>query len=118
MAWNVKHPNTQGLLSALCSCVSIALLPMLAFIVFQRFSLRERAIAYSSSSMRLPIILLVTGVAGLLALIGFGLGIRSMGQVRNDHPGRSWLGFVLGAFGMVMAMLLFLAFYLLKEAVI
>ena len=118
MALNIRNPNTQGLLSTLCSLAAIVLVPVLAFLVFQRFDMHVRGIPYSPSSVRLPIILAVTAVSGLLALIGFGLGISSIGHTRNDHPGRSWLGFLLGALGMVLSGLLFLAFYLLRQPVI
>jgi hypothetical protein len=118
MGLNIKNPNTQGLLSTVCSLAGMVLVPVLAFLVFQRFAMRERAIPYNPSSMRLPIILAISAVSGLLALIGFGLGISSIGHLRNDHPGRSWLGFLLGALGIVLSGLLFAAFYVLKEPVI
>jgi hypothetical protein len=118
MGLNIRNPNTQGLLSTLCSLAAMVLVPVLAFLVFQRFAMRERSIPYNPDSLRLPIILAISAVSGLLALVGFGLGISSIGQMRNDHPGRSWLGFLLGALGMVLSGLLFMAFYLLKEPVI
>ena len=90
----------------------------MAFLVFQRFSPPEGVIFYKPGSLRIPIVLGMSGVSGLLAFTGFCLGISSIGHIRNDRQGRSWVGFLLGALGMVLALLLLLAFWLLKEPII
>jgi hypothetical protein len=49
----------------------------------------------------------------LLAVSGFGFGLNSAGQRRNDKPALSWISFFMG--GTVLCLALVILFFFMRQ---
>ncbi len=91
------------------SLVSAVTLLGLIAVVLRRMSWSEFAVFYGGPT-RMAIMGAVA-VTLLLSVIGFGFGINSVGQRRNERQGLSWLGFFVGAGVLVLTIGVFAFVY-------
>jgi len=114
---SLRRYEDQATASVVLSICSLLCLIPLAWMVFRHFDLAQRWIWYNPKTARLLLVLLGGVASGGLGLLAFGLGINSAGQRRNIYSGRSWLGFLLGAAGMLVAFLLVACFWFLRKPI-
>ncbi|MBN1345879.1 MAG: hypothetical protein JXQ73_24530 [Phycisphaerae bacterium] len=107
---NLRDSQVQARTGLVFSIASTVFMIMLAVIVLQNFNPAEKTIAYNPSTFRAPAIYAAAGVSGLLAAIGFGLGVASLGHRRNARQRESWVGFLLGALVVCLTIVLLAMF--------
>ncbi len=112
--FSLSRYDTQARVSVLVSAVSCIFLAMLTVFVFSidkglKLLDKSQYIVTYGHTRRL-LVLGCGGAAILLAVIGFGMGLNSAGQRRNDKPTLSWLGFFLGAMVLCLAAILLFFF--------
>ncbi|MGB9624401.1 MAG: hypothetical protein ACPMAQ_06015 [Phycisphaerae bacterium] len=107
---SLRRYDVQARVSVVLSAAALVCVAGLAVLVFQHLVIREKVIPYNPKSLRMPLVY----VSGLLALglgiAGFGLGLNSAGQRRNDKPVHSWIGFFLGAGAITLSIILLFLF--------
>jgi len=114
---SLRRYDVQARVSVFLSLASIVFLIGLAVLVGRHMNLRETMILYNPNGLRAPLIY-GFGLAALgLGAAGFGLGMNSAGQRRNDRPLHSWIGFFVGAFGMTFALVGLYLFLKWKEPI-
>lgn len=111
---NLRRFEVQARLGLYLSL--LAALPMLvaAWLVISRFQRDLGQIVYGSGGKFLLAFFGMLLASMLPALIGFGLGLSSAGQRRNDASKQSWLGFFLGGTVLTIDLILVLAFLMLR----
>jgi hypothetical protein len=107
--FSLRRYDTQARVSVLASVVSIVSLLGLSFVVLQNMNFTELVIYYGPA--RRLAVFGGTAVTLLLAAIGFGMGLNSVGQRRNERQGLSWLGFFLGAGVLCLTLVVFALFH-------
>lgn len=113
---SLRRFDTQAKVSVLFSAVSVLPLAALVFFVLRRFDVREMLLTYGS-----PTKYAILGSAlmtMMLAAAGFGFGLNSAGQKRNDKQQLSWIGFFLGALVLALTLVVLFLFVTRGEAVI
>ncbi|MBI4578219.1 MAG: hypothetical protein HY718_00860 [Planctomycetes bacterium] len=114
--FSLRRFDTQAQASVLLSLLSVVSLAALAFFVMGRMSFSEFT-PYYGGNRRMAI--LGAGVVTLLLSgAGFGFGLNSAGQRRNDKQQLSWLGFFVGAIVLALALVMLVLFAVRGEAVI
>lgn len=93
--FSLRRFETQAQVSVLLSLLSFLPLASLTFFIVRRFDFKE-FIFYYAGPGRMGV-LISAACTLLLATAGFGLGLNSAGQRRNDKQRLSWLGFFIGA---------------------
>jgi len=115
---NLRKVDNQATTSAVLSLSSVFFVIGLAVLVFRHVDWETLSIFYKGGTLRMPAI----GICGLLALglsvLGFGFGISSAGERRNQKNHLSWLGFFIGAFVICVTLILLATFFFWKESVI
>ena len=94
----------------------LAVVPLGAALLglMQRYDSDLGAIQYGRDSLFVPIFLACIATACVLALTGVILGFNSAGQRRNNEQKKSWMGFFIGTGALSLALILFVAFRMLK----
>ena len=115
--FSLRRYEDQALASVVLAAVAVLGLIPLTVIVFRHFNAEQRWIMYNPRTVRLISVLAFAAFSGGFGFLGFVLGINSAGQRRNTRQGLSWLGFALGAGGMLLALLLLACFWLLKQPI-
>jgi hypothetical protein len=115
--FSLRRHDVQAQVSMVLSIAAVPFLLATAFLVLRNLVLSEKIIPYSSKSLLMPAIYLAAALAGSLATAGFGLGVNSVGQRRNDKPILSWIGFFVGATVMSLVLVLLLLFKMWGEAI-
>ncbi len=113
--FSLRRYEDQARVSLVAALASAVTFVGLLVLVVRRFSLQELAVFYGQPT-RIAI-LVATAVTALLAVIGFGLGINSVGQRRNEKQGLSWAGFFVAAAVLVLTICVFTFFFLRGEFV-
>ena len=112
--FSLRRYDTQAKVSVLISAVSFVSLLALTVFVFtidKGFRLIDKSQFVITYGPTRKILVLASGACTLLlAVIGFGLGLNSAGQRRNDKPTLSWIGFFLGAGVLCLALVLLFLF--------
>lgn len=94
--FSLRRFDTQARASVVLSLVSLLpLLAMVGFILTSNLD-REQLLFYYGARRKIAILGSAL-MALLLAAGGFGFGLNSAGQRRNDKPQLSWIGFFTGA---------------------
>ena len=107
---NLRDAQLQARVGLAFSIASLVSVLLLGAITLENFNPAERTIAYNPQSLRSPAILGLTGLSGFLAVVGFGLGISSLGHKRNARQRESWIGFLLGALVVSLTIILYMLF--------
>lgn len=111
-----RQYELQALWSVILGAVGgLAALAAAAF-VLTAFDFGNFVILYSPKGFRFLAILGSVGVACLASAIGLAIGFNSAGQRLNKKSGLSWMGFFLSASVFVLAMCVFVLFWLTKFA--
>jgi hypothetical protein len=115
--FSLRRYDTQARFGLILSLLAaVGLLALTALILsadkgFRYFSFKDLTITFSPSRRMM---ILGTGLlTALLAVSGFGLGLNSAGQRRNDKPMLSWISFFVGA--AVLCMAVVLLFFFMKQ---
>lgn len=107
---SLRRYDVQARISVILSGVSLFFVLVLAALILQHLVFKEKVIPYNPKTLRMPLIY-CTGLAALgLGIAGFGLGLNSAGQRRNDKPTQSWIGFFMGAGAITLALILLFLF--------
>jgi hypothetical protein len=109
--FSLRRYDTQARVGLWLSLLAVLTLAVMIVGIFQHFSTATMTIYYGQT--RKLGVLGLGMVTILLAGAGFGLGLNSAGQRRNDKAKLSWLGFFLGA--AVMCLTVILLFFFLKQ---
>ncbi len=113
--FSLRRYEDQATVSLVLSVLGLLGLLPLIYLVFRHINWEQRWIWYNAKSARLILVLFFTAFSGGMGFLAFVMGINSAGQRRNTNAGRSWLGFFLGAAGMLAAFLLLALFWYLKK---
>ena len=106
--FSLRRYDVQARFSMILSLVSVVTLVGMVAVIMRRLDTEAWLIHYGKpTQMALYGSALVTLA---LAVSGFGFGLNSVGQRRNDKPQLSWIGFFVGA-GVLCLALILLAFF-------
>lgn len=117
MKFSLRRYDTQARFGLLLSILSVGgLLALAALVVsadkgFAYFNTADLTITYGP--VRRLAVLATGGMTALLAVSGFGFGLNSAGQRRNDKPMLSWISFFVG--GAVLCLALVLLFFFMRQ---
>ncbi len=111
--FSLRRYDVQARVSVILSLTSAATLMVLTVFVLQRMDFGEFVIVYGP--LRRIAVMGCTAVTLLLSAIGFGMGLNSVGQRRNDKQGLSWIGFFVGAGVLCLALIVFFLFRIRGE---
>ena len=112
--FSLRRYDTQARVSLITSLASVVTLAGLLAAVIRRTNFAERVLYYGTRTQ--VAILAATVVTLMLSTIGFGMGLSSAGQRRNDKQKWSWIGFFVGA-GVLCLTLIIFVFYMQGESV-
>ena len=112
--FSLRRPDTQARVSLITSLASVVTLAGLIAVVIHETDFTERVVYYGWVAN--IAVLGATALTLMLSAVGFGLGLSSAGQRRNDKQKWSWIGFFVGA-GVLCLTLIVFAFYLKGELV-
>ncbi len=114
--FSLRRFDNQAQASVWLSLLSVAPLGMLAFAILRRLDRAELIFYYGSRGKML--VLLSAMATFMLAAAGFGFGLNSAGQKRNDKQQLSWIGFFTGALVLALTCVLVFVFLRRGEAVV
>ena len=119
---NFRLFETQARWSVYLSLLAWLGLAALAVATFKNFHWETRNIFYDPASTglsryRQPAVLGMSAVVVLLGVFAGGFGYNSLGEKRNTRQGASWAGMLLGALVTTLAILDFIAWQMLSQAV-
>ena len=114
---NLRKVETQATLSIMLSLSSVFFLLGLGVLVVRHLDWETKSIFYVSGTLRIMAMAFCGFLSMTLSVFGFGFGISSAGQRRNQKSHLSWTGFFVGAFVMCMTLVMLATFYLWKEPV-
>jgi hypothetical protein len=112
--FSLRRYETQAAVSVGAAVAAAVMLGGLTFLVMQHFDFGELALYYGPT--RRMVILAATAVTLLVSVIGFGFGINSVGQRRNEQQNRSWLGFFVSAVVFCLTLVVFALFFFRGES--
>ncbi len=113
---SLRRYDVQAVVSVYISILAILPLIALAFFIAQQLDFSQWVFYYGKLR---KLAILGSGLAALgLAAIGFGLGLNSAGQRRNDKPMMSWLGFFISAIVICLTLVLLYFFRERGESVL
>lgn len=114
--FSLRRFDNQAQASVLLSLLSIAPLVSLVFFIVRKLDMKEFIFYYGP---RARTAVLLSALATLiLSAAGFGFGLNSAGQRRNDKQQLSWIGFFVGALVLAITIVLLFIFKQRGEAVI
>jgi len=114
--FSLRRYDIQARVSLIVSLASLFALMGMAGVIFRRFSLEDWTINYGLPTKYAAYASTLATLA--LSITGFGFGLNSVGQRRNDKQQLSWIGFFVGAGVLTMALILFALFRIRGESVI
>ncbi len=110
---SLRRYDVQAVYSLRLACVSWLPLIAAAGLVLRNYNAAIQRIEYANP-LWLGALLGCTGLAMLGGGLALALGFNSAGQRRNDKPRFSWIGFFLGGTVLSLAIVVFLAVYMLR----
>ncbi len=113
--FSLRRYEDQARVSLAAGLASAVTFLVLLALVVRRFSVQELAVFYGQRTYMA--VVAAAAVTALLAVIGFGLGINSVGQRRNEKQVLSWAGFFIGAAVLVLTICVCIFFLLRGEFV-
>lgn len=114
--FSLRRFDTQAQVSAIISLLSIVPLVVLAFFVLRYLDFKEMVLYYGPT--RKTAIYAMAAVTLLLSATGFGFGLNSAGQRRNDKQQLSWIGFFTGAIVLSLTLVVLFLFRQRGEPII
>jgi hypothetical protein len=114
--FSLRRYEDQAWFSVLLSSVSIPPFIAMAGFILKNMDWQEKMLYYGSRGR--AGILLCAVLALMLSSIGFGFGLNSAGQRRNEKQRLSWIGFFLGALVLTLTLVVLAGFYWRGEPVI
>jgi hypothetical protein len=114
--FSIRRFDNQAQMGAVLSLISIAPLAALIFFIARNMD-RQEWIFYYGTPSRIAV-LLSAMVSLLLSGMGFGFGLNSAGQRRNDKQQLSWVGFFTGAIVLALTFVMLSLFFLRGEAIV
>ncbi len=114
--FSLRRYDNQARVSIVVSLASVVTLLGLVLVVFRNVDWSEQVIYYGKN--RKLAVYGATALTLLLSTIGFGMGLSSAGQRRNDKQQLSWIGFFVGAGVLCLALIVFFIFQKRGESVI
>jgi len=112
--FSLRRYDTQARAGVIVSLASIVSLLAMLVLLLRNFGWSEGVIFYGNPAYKL-MIYGAAFVTILLAAFGFGFGINSAGQRRNDKPHLSWIGFFIGATVLCLTIVLLVIFRVRSE---
>ena len=114
--FSLRRFENQALVSVIVSAISFLPLAAMTIFILKRMDWAEKTLYYGPRS---KVGILACGLFALMSsTIGFGFGLNSAGQRRNDKQQMSWIGFFLGALVLVLTFVVFAIFRLRGEELI
>ncbi len=113
---SLRRYDVQARWSVICSAIAVIGLLGTAGLLVRNYDAELKMIIFGNSMFQPAVLIGVAGTMGLAA-IGALLGLSSAGQRRNEHQGRSWAGFFLGTAVLSLAIITFVAFWLMRSKV-
>jgi hypothetical protein len=113
---SLRRVEDQARVSVVLSLLSVLPWAAATFWILRKFDYKEFMFYYSPRTRAGVMICAV--VAILLSAIGFGLGLSSAGQRRNDKQQWSWVGFFTGAIVLTLTFVILAVFMVRGEAII
>lgn len=115
--FSLRRYDTQARLSVILSLASVVTLIGQVFAIWRERSPdpKETMTFYYGPYAKIAI-WSVTAITLMLAIAGFGMGLSSAGQRRNNRQKLSWIGFFVGAGVLVLTLIVFAVFRLRGEA--
>ena len=107
---SLRRYEDQARISVYLSIAALVFVAALAVLILQHLVVKEKVIPYNPKSLRMPLVYAFGLTALGLGAAGFGLGLNSAGQRRNDKPTHSWIGFFLGAGAITLSLILLFLF--------
>lgn len=110
--FSLRRYEVQARVAVYLSIASAVCLLGLAALIFRhpRVVIDDKMVIYSPNTIRAPLIYLFSVASLGLGVAGFGFGLNSAGQRRNDKPTHSWVGFFIGAGTITFALILLYLF--------
>lgn len=115
MATKLNDYEKQALASVALAAVAAVAMIVQAALILPKFNFADFEYAYSSKTLRQPIILGMTALAGIAAIAGILMGLNSAGQNRNKKQQMSWIGFFGNALVITITVVVFIMFWFAKE---
>jgi hypothetical protein len=109
LGFNLRRYDEQARFGVILSLASVGSLLVLMFFVFRHLKWSEWVIYGSPTRQKL--IYAAGALTMALATAGFGFGLNSAGQKRNDKPLLSWIGFFVGGAVLCLAIVILFFFY-------
>ncbi|MBN1491049.1 MAG: hypothetical protein JXA69_14135 [Phycisphaerae bacterium] len=116
--FSLRRYDVQATVSVALSAAAFFFILAMAAMIVTKLNLEMKVISYGKEGLRMPAIYLSGLAAFTLGVAGFGFGMNSAGQRRNDKPRRSWIGFFLGAGAITLSLILLALFRMWGEEVI
>lgn len=107
-SFSLRRFDVQARVSLVLALASVITFIGLVLVVLRRFDPKELVVYYGGPTK--TAIYLGTAVTLLLAAIGSGMGLNSVGQRRNDKQTWSWIGFFVGAVIICLTLVVFFFF--------
>jgi hypothetical protein len=114
--FSLRRYDVQARFSAIVSLASVITLVGLALVLARRLDRSEWLVNYGPPTKMA--VYLSTVVTLGLSIAGFGFGLNSAGQRRNDKPQLSWIGFFVGGGVLCLLLILFAFFRIRGESII
>lgn len=115
---NLRDSQLQARLGLIFSIAGVVFSVLLAIIVLEHFSPAEKTIAYSAKSGRKIAIQAGTAATVFAGVLAFGFGVSSLGHRRNDRQRESWIGLLLGALSICLAIVLYAMFQMFRLPIV
>ncbi len=110
---SLRRYDVQATYAVALALISLIPVAGALYLVCRNYRSEFRAIIYSSEYY-LPALLACLAVAVLVSLVALILGFNSAGQRRNERQFRSWFGFLLGGASLTAAIVVGIAFVMLR----
>jgi hypothetical protein len=113
--FSLRRVENQAQASVIVSLLSVLPWAAATFWILKKFDYAEKMLYYGQGG-RTGLLVCVTA-ALLLSAVGFGLGLSSAGQRRNDKQQWSWIGFFTGAIMLTLTIVVIAVFIVRGELV-
>lgn len=114
--FTLRKVENQAQVSILASLLSVLPWAAMTFFILKNMWPNKEWVFYYGSKGKAGI-LICSALALLLSTIGFGLGLNSAGQRRNEKQQLSWIGFFIGGMILTLTIVVLALFFVRGELV-